>query len=89
MGEGKNENVIKFPIEIMGENLSKSDLESLDEGQCVMSTVLGIYMKILEATYEKEIKEYNIELIKTLPAYMIQKGNKHETTTQLLKPIKL
>ena len=53
--EGKDENVIKFPIEIMGENLSKSDLESLDGGQCVTSTVLDIYMKILEATYEKEI----------------------------------
>ena len=73
----------------MGENLSKSDLESHNEGQCITSTVLDIFMKILEATYEKEIKEYNIELVKTLPAYMIQKGNKHETTTQLLNPIKI
>jgi len=71
--EGKDENEIKFPIEILGENLSKSDLESLDEGQCVTSTVLDIYMKILETKYEKEIKNYNIKLIKTLPAYMIQK----------------
>ena len=87
--EGKDENEIKFPIEILGENLSKSDLESLDEGQCVTSTVLDIYMKILETKYEKEIKNYNIELIKTVPAYMIQKGNKHESTTQLLNPIKI
>merc|ERR1711915_49393 len=87
--EGKDENEIKFPIEIMGENLSKSDLESLDEGQCVTSTVLDIYMKTLETTYEKEIKDYNIELIKTLPSYMIQKGNKHETMTQILNPIKI
>merc|ERR1711962_388162 len=86
---GKDENEIKFPIEIMGENLSKSDLKSLDEGQCVTSTVLDIYMKTHETTYEKEIKDYNIELIKTLPSYMIQKGNKHETTTQLLNPIKI
>ena len=33
--EGKNENVIKFAIEIMGENLSKSDLESLPGGRAV------------------------------------------------------
>merc|ERR1712240_721215 len=43
--EGEDENEIKFPIEIMGENLSKSDLESLGEEECVTSTVLDIYMK--------------------------------------------
>ena len=61
-GEGKNENenVIKFPIKIMGGNISKIDLDTLGEGQCMTSTVLDFFMKLLEVSYEKEIKEYNI-----------------------------
>ena len=68
--------MIKFPIEIMGKNISKSDLKSLEEGQCMTSTVLDIFMKLLEISYEEEIKKYNIKLIKSLSAYLIQKGKK-------------
>merc|ERR1711962_1240381 len=92
--EGKNENEnenenMKFPIEIRGENLTKTDLDSLEEGRCVTSTIMDIFMKLLEIQYEEEIKEHNIQLIKSAPGYLIQKGKKHEITTALLDPIKL
>ena len=88
--EGKNENEnMKFPIKIRGEDVTKTDLDSLEEGQCVTSTIMDIFMKLLEIQYEEEIKEHNIQLIKSAPAYLIQKGKKHEITTALLDPIKL
>merc|ERR1711962_566336 len=88
--EGKNENEnMKFPIKIRGEDVTKTDLDSLEEGQCVTSTIMDIFMKLLEIQYEEEIKEHNIQLIKSAPAYLIQKVKKHEITTTLLDPIKL
>merc|ERR1711951_61472 len=88
--EGKNENEnMKFPIKIRGEDVTKTDLDSLEEGQCITSTIMDIFMKLLEIQYEEEIKEHNIQLIKSAPAYLIQKGKKHEITTALLDPIKL
>ena len=80
---------MKFPIKIRGEDVTKTDLDSLEEGQCVTSTIMDIFMKLLEIQYEEEIKEHNIQLIKSAPAYLIQKGKKHEITTALLDPIKL
>merc|ERR1712240_837017 len=56
--ENENENM-KFPIEIRGENLTKTDLDSLEEGRCVTSTIMDIFMKLLEIQYEKEIEEHN------------------------------
>ena len=51
---------MKFPIKIRGENVTKTDLDSLEEGRCVTSMVMDIFMKLLEIQYEKEIKEHNI-----------------------------
>ena len=87
--EQKEESEIIFPVQVMGITLFKEDLESLDKGQYMTDAIMDLFIAIFEKTFQKEIKENDIMFVRTAQAYLLQIGNKHEITEQLLNHMEM
>ena len=80
---------LSSPVKLLGVTITQDDLDSLEEGKYIHSTIMEAFMALFEKYYEKEIAEHDILLMRPETAYMLQMGKKQECVEQILDPLKL